>query len=67
MSDEATKIVMTETERDLLNEVRDQYEKKTQYFKESGGNPSTRTGKMICHIPYEMLREAFEGQPPLKE
>ena len=34
--DEATRIVRTETEQELLNEVRTQYERKQQQFKDAG-------------------------------
>lgn len=67
MNDDATQVVMTETQQELLNEVRTQYERRQEQYKEAGGDPDTRQGNLTCYLPFEMLREAFKGEPPEKE
>jgi hypothetical protein len=65
--DDVTQVVMSESQRELLEEVQVQYARKMKQFTEAGGDPSKRKGNLTCHLPWEMCREAFEGEPPSKE
>lgn len=64
--DVVDQVVMTETQKELLNEIQKQYEMRRDRWEQSGGNPDDMVGKMTCHLPFEMLREAFKAIPPQK-
>jgi len=65
--DEVTRLVMTETQRELLNEIHTQYKRRVVKLIGDGVDPQKTRGNLTLHIPYEMLREAFVGEPPVKE
>ena len=67
MTDDATDVVMTETQKELLKEIKDQYERSQEYYRDTGGKPEARKGWLTAHLPFELLREAFKGEPPVKE
>jgi hypothetical protein len=65
--DEVTQVVMTETQKELLNEIHTQYKRRVAKLIHDGVDPLKTRGNLTLHIPYEMLREAFVGEPPVKE
>jgi hypothetical protein len=65
--DEVTRLVMTETQKELLNEIHTQYKRRVVKLIDEGVDPRQTRGNLTLHIPYEMLREAFAGEPPVKE
>lgn len=65
--DEVTHVVMTETQKELLAEIHTQYKRKLVKLINDGVDPLKSRGNLTLHLPYEMLREAFVGEPPVKE
>jgi hypothetical protein len=66
MTDDATYVVMTETQKEMVAEVRSQYEQRRKELATIGVDIDTQKGRMACWMPFEMLREAFKGEPPTK-
>jgi hypothetical protein len=43
----------------LLAEVREQYDRHQRQYESAGGNPRTRKGNLMCHLPYALLLKLF--------
>jgi hypothetical protein len=62
-TDPVEQIVMTEMQKELLDEVLSQYLRKLKWFQEMNLQVQ---GSLTCFLPFELLKEAFEGVPPPK-
>lgn len=49
----------------LLDDIREQYERRQKMFASAGGDPTKMQGSLTAYLEYELLRQVFEpSQPP---
>lgn len=61
---DADQVVMTEIQKELLDEVRAQYAQQCRRLTLLDIDPTQERGMVTLHLPHALLREAFTGATP---